>query len=247
MSKDTELAAETAAEGKENLKLWRMVEKTPPDMTKPVGYGKRNYTTIDPQWQLLKATGLWGPYGHRWGLRNLKYEIREVTTNDKVALETRDSENKLVKSVEQLSTFTNHSIILEAEFFYPAPGGGTASFPMINDDKYKVDDDVLKKLITNTRSKALSLLGFSADVFLGKFEDTRYVEDSRKRFARQNAFAAKAATTIWEASSLEELSDCEQRLNGVIAKQGKDLDKDAVDELRALISERRQELKGKGE
>jgi len=43
----------------------------------------------------------------------------------------------------------------------------------------KSDDDFAKKMETNTVSKALSKLGFSADVFLGKFDDNKYVVDQK--------------------------------------------------------------------
>jgi len=242
MSKDTELSAETSQEGRENLKLWKSVDKTPPDMTKLVSFGKRKYTNIDPQWQLQVATTLWGPYGHRWGLRNIKYQIVEVKSNDKVALETRNEQGKVVSSSEILADFIKYSIILEAEFYYPASDGKTASFEIFNDDKYQVDDDVLKKIITNTRSKALSWLGFSADVFLGKFDDTKYVDDLKKRFSRQNAFVDAAAAKIWEAKDLDELAAHEDRLDEVAVAQAKDLDATAIEELRELIAERRRAL-----
>lgn len=246
MSKDTELAAEATAEGKGNLKLWRSVEKTPPAMTKLVSFGKRKWTNIDPQWQLQKATDKWGPYGHRWGMRNIKYQIVEVKSNDKVALETKNEKGDVVQSTEILADFIKYSIILEAEFFYPLDGKEVA-FQIINDDKYSVDDDVLKKIITNTRSKALSWLGFSADVFLGKFDDTKYVEDLKKRFSKQDAFMAQVAAKVWEAKDLDTLAQYEEKLNDVAVDQAKDLDASAIEELRNLIEERKQALKGKDE
>ena len=46
----------------------------------------------------------------------------------------------------------------------------------------KIDDNFAKKLETDTLTKALSKLGFNADIFLGKFDDIRYVEDLNKEF-----------------------------------------------------------------
>lgn len=241
MSKDTELAAETTVEGKHNLKLWKSVEKTPPDMTKPVSYGKRKYTTVDPQWQLRVATSLWGPYGHRWGMRNIKYRIEEIKSNDKVCLETRDEQNKLVSSTEILADFIKYSIILEAEFFYPVDEEGEASFQIINDDKYSVDDEVLKKIITNTRSKALSWLGFSADVFLGKFEDTAYVKDLQIKFGDQDATLNTITAAVRTAKDLGALSKFKTRIEEMIADQTLD-DVEAAQELMELVAERKRAL-----
>ncbi len=241
-SKATLLAAETTTEGRANLKLWKSVEKTPPDMTKDVKFGKRHYTTVDPQWQLRVATALWGPYGHRWGMRNIKYNIVEMKVNDKIVLETRDDQNKIVQSVEQSADFIKYSIILEADFFYPVGDGETAEFQIINDDKYQADDDVLKKIMTNTRSKALSWLGFSADVFLGKFDDTNYVKDLKLQFGDQDAFVIQAAAKIRTAKDVDALKVCDDRLNELIA-HGTLNDPVVAQELRELVEERKRELK----
>ena len=187
MSKDTELAVEESGEGQENLRLWKSVDKTPPNMTKLVSYGKRKYTTIDPQWQLRVATALWGPYGDRWGMRNLEYRFIDIHDRD------------------EKRTFMTSSVVLKAEFFYPV-NGKEVSFEILNDDKWTSGDDTLKKLITNTRSKALSMLGFSADVFLGKFDDAKYVQTLKALYDDQDAFVSTIATAIRTAKDLDALS-----------------------------------------
>lgn len=242
-AKATQLAAETTPEGREHLKLWKSVEKTPPDMTKEVKFGKRQYTTIDPQWQLRVATALWGPYGKQWGLRNIKYQIVELKGNDKVVLETRDAQNKLIQSTEILADYIKYSIIIEAEFFYPVDGE-TAAFHILNDDKYQADDEVLKKLITNTRSKALSWLGFSADVFLGKFDDTAYVKALKAKFDDLDAFMHTIATAIRTAKDMAALTKCKERLEEIIADQTLD-DVAVAQELMELVAQRKRELNQK--
>ena len=222
MSKDTELVVEASAEGRENLKLWKSVDKTPPDMTKQVAFGKRKYTTIDPQWQLRVATALWGPYGHRWGMRNLDCKMVEVHASD--------AQGKYLES----------SVFLKADFFYPVDGK-EVSFEIWNDDKFRSGDDTLKKLITNTRSKALSWLGFSADVFLGKFDDTAYVDSLKKKFGDQDAFMNTIATAIRTAKDLNALSKCKERLEEIIADQTLE-DAASAQELMELVSERKREL-----
>ena len=222
MSKDTELVAESSTEGRENLKLWKSVEKTPPDMTKLVSFGKRKYTTIDPQWQLRVATALWGPYGHRWGMRNLDCKMVDVHASD------------------TQGHYLESSVFLKADFFYPVDGE-EVSFEIWNDDKFRSGDDTLKKLITNTRSKALSWLGFSADVFLGKFDDTAYVDSLKKKFGDQDAFMNTIATAIRTAKDLNALSKCKERLEEIIADQTLE-DAASAQELMELVSERKREL-----
>lgn len=225
MSKDIELASETSIEGKQNLKLWKSVEKTPPDMTKLVAFGKRKYTTIDPQWQLRVATALWGPYGHRWGMRKL--DVNVVESHD------GDGESRFMRS----------NVFLKAEFFYPVDGK-EASFEIWNDDNFRSGDDTLKKLITNTRSKALSWLGFSADVFLGKFDDTSYVKDLQTKFGDQDAFMNTIATAIRTAKDMAALTKCKERLEEIIADQTLD-NVEKSQELMELVAERKRELSAK--
>jgi hypothetical protein len=50
-----------------------------------------------------------------------------------------------------------------------------------------VDNDFAKKAETNTMSKALSKLGFSADIFMGEFDDKDYVEAITNEFALEKA------------------------------------------------------------
>jgi hypothetical protein len=209
-----------------NLKLWKSVETTPPDMTKDVRFGKRHYTTVDPQWQMRVATSLWGPYGKRWGMRNLSYTIVETNETDKEG------------------HYKSSAIILKAEFFYPCDGE-VVSFEILNDDRFKADDETLKKLVTNTRSKALSWLGFSADVFMGKFDDTAYVKDLKTKFGDQDAFANTVITKIRTAKDLAALEKCKERLEEVIADQTLE-DAAVAQELMELIAERKEELKGAG-
>jgi hypothetical protein len=40
----------------------------------------------------------------------------------------------------------------------------------------RIDEDAAKKAVTDGLTKCLSYLGFNADVFLGKFDDNKYVE-----------------------------------------------------------------------
>jgi hypothetical protein len=47
-----------------------------------------------------------------------------------------------------------------------------------------VDDNFAKKIETDALTKAISKLGFNADIFMGKFDDVRYIEEMKKEFAQ---------------------------------------------------------------
>ena len=46
----------------------------------------------------------------------------------------------------------------------------------------RVDDDFAKKVATDALTKGLSKLGFNADVFMGRFDDNKYVNQMIKKF-----------------------------------------------------------------
>lgn len=149
-----------------NLTLWNKVNTTDPKYLKNVTNGGRNYSAIDAQSQYLNATEQFGPYGNTWGLKSIEITYQAI------------GETTLVN--------------LKAIFYYP---GG--EFETINSIKLaymtngyqgkpgylKIDEEALKKLETNTVTKALSRLGFNADVFLGQFEDNNYVQELNYAYA----------------------------------------------------------------
>lgn len=147
---------------KTNLKLWNEVEKTNPDYTKRANVKGNKITAIAPQYQLKQATEQWGAYGISWGLRNVEFDFSLV---DKTGLAT-----------------------MKGEFYFPE-----GSFPALNSisvwrdgEMKKPDDQFIKKMETDCLTKCLSKLGFNADIFLGRFDDSRYVEELKKEFKEKS-------------------------------------------------------------
>ena len=165
-----------------NLALWNRVDKTDPAFTKNVSYG-RKYTAIDPQYQLKNATREWGPYGATWGLRDLQYS--EIETPPYADNKPASTEVRLV-----------------AEFFYP-----DGSFPIVASQRLKPDDDVYIKVFTHARSKALSLLGFNSDIYEGKYEDVKYVQQAKGISEAMESLRGKAAAAINVATTNEKIQD----------------------------------------
>ena len=146
-----------------NLELWDSVSKTDPAFTKKVTQ-RGGYTSISPQYQLKEATNVFGSYGVGFGFESIEFdfELAEAT--------------KLV--------------LVKAVFFYVLDGK-RITFPIMNSWSYmqgsKVDADFAKKAETNTMSKALSKLGFSADIFMGQYDDPEYVGMVKNEFALEKA------------------------------------------------------------
>lgn len=143
-----------------NMDLWNKVSKTDPNHTKPTKIGGLSITAIDPQFQIMSATEQFGPYGIKWGFKNIELDYSLI-------------------SVTKL-------IVFKGTFFCP-----DGEFQIINSCKMymdraekMVDADFAKKIETDALTKALSKMGFNADVFMGKYDDHKYVERLQEEFAQ---------------------------------------------------------------
>lgn len=144
------------AKKKDNMELWNKYCETNPNITKRV-QTRGGFTAIDAQAQLQQATELFGPFGIAWGLDNLTYTV------------IADGKDSPI------------GISLQADFYYSF-NDKSGRFPLASDMVYKANDDCFKKLRTDCITKALSQLGFAADVFLGKFDDNKYVAEMNKKY-----------------------------------------------------------------
>ena len=142
----------------ENLELWNQVCETDPKRTKRQTHGAK-LTSIDAYSQIKQATELWGPIGKEWGFRNV--------------------------SMRTEGEFPNQLLLFIAEFYYP-----DGKFPALNSialsptTKYgnEIVGDCVKRVMTDTITKCLSYLGFSADVFMGKFDNRDYVAEMNEKY-----------------------------------------------------------------
>lgn len=201
------------SEETDNLALWSRVCETDPEHVKHVSYGKRKYDAINPQQQAKAATREFGGYGSGWGLDELNYTWHPF--GDGVVLS------------------------LEAKFFYHDEHG-MAEFPIAADMPYQAGDDCYKKLRTQCQSKALSLLGFNADVFQGDWELPGYPEKMRRKFMSQESRLQAGLAKIEAARSEGELI----RIESYAKEQwdAGDLAPQVYSKLAEAIDARRQEL-----
>lgn len=161
-----------------NLELWNKVEKTNPKYTKNANVGGNKITSISPQFQIMNATEQFGSYGSNWGFTDIEYDYS--LTNTPVKISVTDYHTKKVSVVDTILGLVG----FKATFFYPSGKFQISNSIKIFMDKAhsRIDDNYAKKLETDTLTKALSKLGFNADIFLGKFDDVRYVEEVKKEF-----------------------------------------------------------------
>ena len=141
-----------------NMKIWETLSKTNPEFTKPLpGFGGKKLTTIDPMYQIQMMTDLFGPVGLGW-----KYKVDYKYIDGLVFAEVT------------IKYFTN-------EWHEYGP---VCSVQNLSKSNNKLDDEAPKKAMTDAMTKAFSHLGMSADVFLGKFDDSKYVEQMKQEFSQ---------------------------------------------------------------
>ena len=152
----------------DNMDIWNAVEKTDPKHTKAVNQ-RGGFTAIGANYQIMNATKQFGPIGIGWGYTVEKFE-------------------RMDSMVIAHVTFWHGN---RANVFGPILGCAEMFGK-------KADSDAPKKAMTDAITKALSQLGFNADVFLGKFDDNKYVAEVGAEF--REAERPKAPQDVIDAA-----------------------------------------------
>lgn len=142
----------------DNMKLWNEVSKSDPKYLKKVTLGARSFTAIDPQYQVMSATKAFGPVGQGWGWHSKTYFVN-----------LSNGDTAVVSDVE---VWTQEP----SNVFGPFPG----CRKFFDAAKGRMNEDAPKMSVTDGLTKALSHLGFNADVFLGEMDGNKYEADSKK-------------------------------------------------------------------
>ena len=163
------------------MKLWDAVEKTNPAYTKKAKIGGMSITAVAPQYQIKNATEQFGPYGIKCGFKDIEFDY------------------SLVESLKL--------IVFKGTFF--CPDGecviGNSCKAFMDRDCKMVDADFAKKLETDALTKVLSKMGFNADIFMGRYDDTKYVNEMKQEFAPKKMTSAEASNKINLAKTVDAL------------------------------------------
>lgn len=181
-----------------NLDLWNAVDDIDPKFTKPISGRDYSGTSPNPQYLIKLATEKLGPVGHGFGW---------TVTAD---------------GFQQMGD--NYLHWCRIRFWWKLDGatgdfeayGQTKAAYTTSGGKYRVDEDAPKKSLTDAITKALSQLGFAANIFLGRWDDNKYVQAVNEEFRAEErakpdpdkmAREAKAETDAQAA--IMEIEACE--------------------------------------
>lgn len=183
----------------DSIDLWLKVAKTDPQYTKAFlrGGGFKG-TAINATWLIYRATEIFGPMGVNWGVDIVS---EDYVTGAPFAWRPQNAPptvepivgNEIVHVV-QVRFWYRSAETPRAEIYQY----GQTTFVGVNKYGPFTDEEAPKKSLTDATTKALSMLGFSADIRLGLWDDNKYVSDRRAeaqadKAAGKNSPVEKAA------------------------------------------------------
>tara|TARA_R110000751_G_scaffold77254_2_gene155893 strand:+ start:248 stop:898 length:651 start_codon:yes stop_codon:yes gene_type:complete len=208
-----------------NTSLWDQVFATDPAYTKFVKVG-RGFTTIDAYYQVKTATEVFGPVGLGWGWK----------TDE---------------------TYTDGVVIVKMHLWYKHPDSGEVSQPVVHfgckalmNKSGRVNEDAVKSATTDALTKALSYIGFNGDVFLGLFDDNKYVEMQQQKFAEKEEAPSSEqgellASLLMEISTAFDMAAL-KALRPKLSAAKETLNKAMVRELSTIFISRMESFKEEG-
>jgi hypothetical protein len=145
-----------------NTKIWESLSETDPSRTKEITGKKYRGTSINPNYIYEKLTEVFGPCGDGWGFRiaDQGYEDSPAGKIHWVQIEFWHSSDI-------------HIII---------PAYGCTPFSGTYKSGPFVDEDAPKKSLTDALTKASQLIGMSADIFGGQWNDSKYVAELKEKY-----------------------------------------------------------------
>jgi hypothetical protein len=148
-----------------NLDLWERIERTDPNHVKTITGKSYAGTSPRPYYLIRKATETFGPIGIGWGYSIISDRIEDGSDGDKLHIAR-------VKVWYEWEGKRG-----EVEHIGATPFSGKRA-----SGKSFIDEDSAKKSVTDALVKALSMIGFAGDIFMGRYDDSKYVADTREEF-----------------------------------------------------------------
>lgn len=154
-----------------NKKIWDSLFKTDPKFTKPITGKTYSGTSPDPYYVISRMTDEFGPCGDGWGVEILDDKIVEVP------------QEKAGLHYCRISLwYMNGNKKCSVQAF-----GGTQLYYTSSKGKFIFDDDAPKKSMTDAMVKAASMIGMCGDIFMGLYDDAKYINGLKEEFRKQDS------------------------------------------------------------
>jgi hypothetical protein len=154
----------------ENLKIWDVLFKTDPAYTKKFDKGTYKGTAINPMYVYKKLTEQFGSCGIGW-----KVEILDT--------QTQHFQDGAVIVSQTVALYIKNGDVWSDGIIGT---GGDYIRRITNNGKIMVDDDGYKKALTDAITNSTKMLGMSGDVYMGLYDDNKYVQGVTDEFSEKD-------------------------------------------------------------
>lgn len=152
-----------------NMAIWNALSRTDPKHTKQFSRsGGFKGTALKPIWIVQRLTEQFGPVGTGWGMNEPQFQV--VPAGDEVMV---------------YCTVGCWIAKQPGDESYPAVFYGVGGDKVLGKNKYGLqsDDEAFKKAFTDAVGNAFKFLGVGADIHMGQFDDSKYVQEVAREFA----------------------------------------------------------------
>ena len=147
-----------------NTELWDALNRPPKSALKPIKAGRlKGMSDINPQWRYRALTEQFGPCGFGW-----KYEVNRLWLDP--------GANGEVIASAQISLYVK----LDDKWSEPIPGIGGSKLIAKESMGAHSNDEAYKMAITDALGVAAKMLGVAADVYMGLWDGSKYVDPGVK-------------------------------------------------------------------
>lgn len=215
----------------ENLGLWDKVQKTDPRHVKPITGKSYQGTSPKPHYLIHKATETFGPVGIGWGFTIENERIEEGAGGERMSI----ARVKVWYKWEGERGEVEHI-------------GGTSFSGTRKNGTPFTDEDAPKKSVTDALVKALSMIGFAGDIFMGRYDDSKYVselhQEAKDAAKPEPQKPTPAASQAPSREYLAELSEATtENIQALFAEAWRSTgDSQKKDKLKAAYEKRKAEL-----
>ncbi|CVA74124.1 Uncharacterised protein [Serratia marcescens] len=218
-----QVIAEQSAEDGDNLGIWNRVYKTDAKFTKAFS-NNGGGTSINGTYMVMQATKVFGPQGINWGVEIIE---ERFDNGAPIMRSVKQQDGRFIQEIIPNGAGgylceVNHTVKIRLWYKHGGKTGEVTSYgctPYIyatNSGKLFSDGEAPKKSLTDATKKALSQLGFSADVFLGLYDDLTYRQENDAEFALKNASEKAEGVTRMREELDEHLAKVAETLKGAV-------------------------------
>ena len=169
-----------------NLDVWQSLARPPKDALKQIKGGRiSGATNIDPQWRYKIMTEIFGICGVGW-----KYTV------DNQRLE--NGANDEVFAFVDVSVYVN----VDGKWSEPIPASGGSKLIAKEKSGMYNNDEAFKMATTDALGTAMKMLGVAADIYMGKFDGSKYKDEQREVYPQPPQPPHQRAWTIEQKEAI---------------------------------------------